>query len=624
MSKSDTLDELIIRWEDLGRPSPEEVCKESPAQLEAFREAVRDIEEMECFLKSFDSTLHFGKKCQDLSSDEKELENRSTISEYLKSDGKSDWESTKEQSTRQLGRFRLIRCVGKGGFGEVWQAHHPDLNKMVAIKRPRKDRRFSKDQLHQFRNEAEKVAQLRHPAIIPVLDVERDGDGWFFVSEFIDGESLCQRLASGPIPVEEAVPLVARIADALALAHRKRLVHRDVKPSNILVNNNGEPFLSDFGLALSEDEQSRESRSMAGTIPYMSPEQLRGKNQLLDGRTDIYSLGVVLYECLSGEHPFKGKSQTALYEQILYKEVRPLRMINEAIPKELDRICSKCLEKEVGKRYRTCADLAEDLRNSLQRSKSNWFMTCCTTAGLILAVTACSVAIFFGGLDFRPPSPKIEATQPTSSINVIPNELLSGKTYHLFRFNPKLISASDKDDLPYIHAPIKEQLTVVAKMNTVIQLAHIESTSYTFRIDIETQKWNNSFYVFMGRHAMPNNPSRSFSQGIRIRSMKKNGNPTTIITRQMTAENTDSGNVRTPYRQCSEYLTRTKPIRHHLRIEVKQSQLILIEWDGASLDMLVTEQENKAYPPVFYMGAFGIHVEDESIVVFRNAILTIQ
>ncbi len=260
-----------------------------------------------------------------------------------------------------LGRYRLVRVVGRGAFGEVWQAFDPVLQKFVAVKvqLPRAPgRELPRDT---FLREARKAAALRHPALVPVHDVIEGASGWYIVSEFVDGESLRTCAETERFSFTRAARLVAAVAGALDTAHLAGLVHRDVKPANILLDRAGNPYLTDFGLAVREDELFAERSRVAGTLAYMSPEQIRGDTHLLDGRADIYALGAVLYELLTGRPLFRAESIDEYRELILRREPRPPRTIDPEIPEQLERACLKCLAKEVRERYRTARDLAADL-----------------------------------------------------------------------------------------------------------------------------------------------------------------------------------------------------------------------------------------------------------------------
>ncbi len=261
----------------------------------------------------------------------------------------------------QVGRYVLIEMVGRGGFGEVWKATDPQLHRTVAVKVPRKDRELSAEAQDRCENEARLAASLQDPGVVPVYDCGRIPKGVYIVTEFIDGETLSERMKREPIEVFTAVDLVMQVARTLHRVHAKSLYHRDIKPSNILLTKDSRALIADFGLAVTELQQLSESSAVLGTMAYMSPEQVRGESQRVDGRADIYSLGVILYQLLTGRLPFKFSRFTEYLDQVLNREVPPLRAINDRIPIELERICLKALAKTIFNRYTTALDLANDL-----------------------------------------------------------------------------------------------------------------------------------------------------------------------------------------------------------------------------------------------------------------------
>ena len=266
---------------------------------------------------------------------------------------------------QHIGRYRVEKVLGKGGFGLVYLAHDEQLQRPVAVKVPHRRLVSRSEDAEAYLTEARTVAGLDHPNIVPVFDVgSTEQFPCYVVSKFIEGSTLAQRIKENRPPVVQAVPLVATVAETLHYAHKQGLVHRDIKPSNILLDNSGKPFVADFGLALREQDIGKGPR-YAGTPTYMSPEQARGEGHRVDGRSDIFSLSVVLYELLTGRRPFHADSREKLLEQIATHEVRPPRQWDDTIPKELERICLKALAKRASERYTTARDMTDDLRHFL-------------------------------------------------------------------------------------------------------------------------------------------------------------------------------------------------------------------------------------------------------------------
>ena len=292
-----------------------------------------------------------------------------------------------------ISRYEIRRELGRGGFGVVYLAYDPRLDREVALKVPRDAASWSAKEVDALLEEARTAAQLKHPHVITIYDVGLSSEaGVFIAMEYVEGQSLAQRLQNGPLPAAEATHLLSQVAEAVQQAHKRGLIHRDLKPSNILLDREGNAKVSDFGLALWEDRQQGHAGSVSGTLAYMSPEQIRGQAHLLDGRCDVWSLGVMLYECLGGRKPFRGNTAAELRQDILQRDPKPLRQIDESIRDEFDELCRRCLQKDLDKRLATAADFRRRLmsgsRPSLARRSAPLLMALALLAVFAVAAAA--------------------------------------------------------------------------------------------------------------------------------------------------------------------------------------------------------------------------------------------
>src|SRR5881409_1339598 len=346
-----------------------------------------------------------------------------------------------------FGDYELLEQIGRGGQGVVFRAHQKSLNRTVALKVISLGQWASEARVKRFRREAEAAARLEHPCIVPIYEVgERDGSCYFSM-KFVEGGQLDEVVRREPMPPRRAAELIAKVARTVHYAHEHGILHRDIKPGNILLDKNGEPHLTDFGLARLVESESTVTRTMEvlGTPSYMAPEQAVGNNAAVSSVTDVYGLGAVLYQLLTGHPPFAGGTTYETVRLVLDTEPRQPRLLNPKINRDLNTICLKCLDKDPQRRYSSALALAEDLERWLKHEPIRARRTGLVTRGrkwvrrnpsiAVLAAMLLVLAVPLGVMIWKTGSersPFSNVAPPEKSIAVLPFSNLSKEQGNAF------------------------------------------------------------------------------------------------------------------------------------------------------------------------------------------------
>lgn len=555
----------------------------------------------------------------------------------------------------EVGRYKLTHLVGHGGFAQVYQAFDSELVRQVAIKLPRRDRFVTKEQLNQFLREARVCAKLEHPGIVRIYDVGwLDEDTSYISMELCSGGSLSASVERGEkVPPLRAAELVAALADAIHFAHINGLVHRDLKPSNILFGSDRRPRIADFGLAMPEEWLLDQSGEVAGTLPYMSPEQVRGESHLLDGRSDIWSLGAILYELVSGRRPFLGESRQ-LSEQILKREPKPLRQIVTDLPVEIEQICLKCLRKSVSDRYATAEDLARELRSWLESvrtrdsaialsSQSTTTPQTLTHRSAVLPAAVTMGVISFVALlavvlpNVRRPT----ATRANTGVASVPSspaswmdQVVELRKYPLLLQPPrKLAWPIPGESATADHSEKEARVNVTSKQMTLLELGDTRGADFEVGVDLFRNARTGLSGLFWGYQKDPQSPTRSECYAVVSRSNRHRlGDEIDhlIVVSRLTFHELDNGEVTLVELEdlAAEPVDPLLEDGGHLNIRISAAGLVAAKWNGQVLSDIrkqlaaANSFSQPGIAPYHPSGPFGLLNQDGN-TLYRNATFTL-
>ena len=507
-----------------------------------------------------------------------------------------------------LGRYRIDQFLGRGGFGEVWKGFDPELSRVVAVKVARRDRAHSQTALDRFVEEARKAASLSHSGIVQVYDIAKIDEGYVIVSEFIDGESLSTRLKQGPIPLGTAVSIVIDIARGLQHAHVRDLIHRDVKPGNILLRSAGGAVLTDFGLAVREQDLVAEPNVVSGTIRYMSPEQARGESANLDHRTDIFSLGLVLFHMVTGRLPYPESDTKSYLRTVASRPPRPIRSITELAPPDLEKICMKALAFSAEDRYATCLEFAEALdewRGRCTESESTrvlvppparrwlrpWMIGLLAGGGLVLSLVIVQLKRYTPppanaiplaqGVPQPVPLPPAQDVRPAAGV-VSPEGWVS-----LLVQEPQLVAweSSEGRSAPRFDANLRQFSARSERSRWLFQCAEQDSQPFQMRTAIRVQDWLGYAGIVWGLQEDQTHFPEQWFRGLSLEFTRHDlTEPSTLVARQIRLKRQDFDEIRIQSGRQIAVLEIPTPVHEEavLEIDVRQNELI-VRFDGGQV-----------------------------------------
>ena len=537
-------------------------------------------------------------------------------------------------------RYPFRKVLGQGGFGLVYEAWDELLHRQVAIKVARRECFDDSKGQQQFLDEARAAAKLNHPHIVKVYDCGTDSDGNpFVVFEFIDGESLAERIKRHPLNQDEIFSVMISVAEAMQAAHKIGLIHRDLKPANILLDHNGKPYVTDFGLAVDEHSQREQAGVIAGSWPYMSPEQYRGETQYFDGRTDIWSLGVILYELMAKRRPFSGRNVAEIRDEVLNREPKPLRQIDDSISTQLEQICLRCLAKPISERYPSSSDVASALRSSARSTDSftwvrlQWSIAVAVTFVLLIAYglyrqqipsqkdsrTHSLVFTNDDGINPTDAPPIQESSQLEPSFSAtIP---LRGKWFSPLKLKrpPEiLVWPQDMRNSRWEHRSAEDELWVQCESMALFKLMDVSDTEYKFQLDLFQSPWVGEIGLFFGGHPTEANGTRRRQiQLIKLVREADRMNSLFFVHRILLTFN-EQHKLQSSRILCVSTLPKLLPREQSLRIRVQQNQLTHVEWNDNELHELISDDINSYLMPLDATGDLGIYIAGAS-AVFRHS-----
>ncbi len=518
--------------------------------------------------------------------------------------------------------LELHEKLGEGGMGVVYRARDVRLDRPRAIKVIRRGAFGGEEARGRFNREAKAVARLDHPGVVRIYQLGEHEGTLYICMEFLEGGNLQARLRQGPLEVRAAADLVRRLALAVQHAHDNRVLHRDLKPGNVLLSAAGEPKIGDFGLAklLDTDDDLTQAGAVLGTPSYMAPEQAEGRSSEVKERTDVWALGTILYECLTGQAAFKGETRSETLEQVRHYAPEPPCRLRAEVPIELESICLKCLEKEPARRYASAGQLAADLRDWLDDrtillERAPWPRRLLgrlrrnrlhLTLALVLLAGLCAVAYFLrrGRPEPTPESPPTAKQPPAPDV-----------WHDLLARAPTPLRWPDRVKGKRLHYdPAARELVVSSPELGLIALGETAAPRYRIAVIFQQDPWVGNVGLFFGYRDDPvNGKPADHYQIVELLTVPGAG-PGTLLRLDWKAESHDIPPETAPFeRMASGKLAGSptfvlRPGQHRLELTVGANGLEAVALDDEVKAELRAAGVPNALTPADYKGKFGVYV----------------
>lgn len=549
-------------------------------------------------------------------------------------------------------RYDVEKLLGEGGQAKVYLAKDTVLGRQVAIKVSKPKHLLSLQEQQQFRQEARAIVGLdEHPGIAKVYDFGIQDDGrCFIVLKYLSGRSLkdCFRDPEKrqDFTVERTVKLMSRIAEALDYAHRQRVYHRDLKPGNILLDEDGNPHITDFGLAVTDESQRGLKGQVVGTAPYMSPEQVRGESHWVNGQADIWALGVILYELLAGKRPFQGEGEE-LNEEILGRTPTPLRQFNDKVPLELEQVVAKCLAKSESARYSTARDVVVALSLSLAQAKTletpktSAFRHVATGMALLAGIGLLIMAGYFltygtvvsgiGDVEPSRPSDLPEKNSPLDSHPGPSRTVASPPTSvaGILSSRPRPLFFDASPDEEPIHNGARQELWFPRFHGSGLwTLGKIEDANqeFTFSVDIEQVPWAGGIGLFFGYRPLENSGDQRIYQLISLEPKILSSELRTFSLKRTCVVRRASGKQDVVAMETVDSEEVSRPDIGNLRLVIagKQGKITEITFGKRIFHSLAYDNLECSLGTLKYDGDFGLYLNSSGVDAgygrFRDAI----